>query len=160
MKFPTFMAAFLLAVVALSISTVSAATERTHENVDRTRPGETEEPTSPRDEEQPGRETEDEEEEPQGGIVYSKNGLMVYVDENGDTTVVTVSINGNLASKVTYTGSGDSNTGGNDGSNNGGDDAEPGEDGQDGEDGNDSGEDPDDGADDTPDRTDRPAHTR
>lgn len=154
MKFPTFIAAFLLAVVALSISTVSADMHRTHESVERTRPADTEEPQSPRGEESPERDTEDEE-EPQGGVVYDKNGIMVFVDENGDTTVVTVMVNGGIASKVTHIGSGDSNTGGN----NSGEDSEPGEDGEDGEDGNDSGSDPD-PEEETGGRTDRPEHTR
>lgn len=127
MKFPTFLATFLLAAVVIAVPFVSAAVER--ERDDRTtRPDQEEQP--PR-EEPPAPDRDEENEAPQGNVVYNKSGVVIHVDENGETTTVTVSIDGKIASKLTHTGSTDNNDGG--------DDSAPGEDGEDGSDGDDNG---------------------
>lgn len=127
MRFPTFLAVFLLAVV-LAVPFVSAAVER--ERDDRSRPSE-EQPEQPPREETPAPDRDEEETEaPRGDVVYNKNGVVVQVEEAADTTTVTVSIDGKIASKVTHSGSSDDN--------NGGDDSAPGEDGTDGADGDDN----------------------
>lgn len=129
MKFPTFLAVFLLATIVVAVPFVSAAVERDRD--DRTRPSE-EAPVQPPREETPDR--DEESEAPRGDVVYNKNGVVVQVEEDADTTIVTVSIDGKIASKVTHTGSTDGN--------NGGDDSAPGEDGEDGADGSDNSDTP------------------
>ena len=153
MKFPTFLTVFLFTAILIAVPFVSTAVER--ERDERTRPDSGQE--QPPREEPPAPERDEENEPPQGAVVYNKNGVVVHVDESGDTTTVTVTIDGKMASKITHTGSG------NDDNNNGGGDSAPGEDGEDGSDGDDNNNPPaedDEPVDDDRDREDREPRTR
>jgi len=129
MRFPTFLAVFLLAAIVVAVPFVSAAVERERDNVERSRPGDGQVEQPPRAE-TPTPERDEENQTPQGGVVYSKNGVVVYVDETPNSTIVTVSVDGKIASKVTHSGSTDNNNGGNN--------SAPGQDGADGSDGDDN----------------------